>query len=341
MRELSLFTGIGGGLLGTKLLGWEPVGYVEWDDYCQRVIKQRIKDGIFPNAPIFSDIRAFNRDGYAAAYQGLVDVISAGFPCQPFSVAGKQAGSDDPRNMWPATIEAIRLVRPRIAWLENVPGLLSSGYFGTILGDLAESGYDTRWRILSAAEVGAPHKRDRVFILAHAAGDLWGASGHDGREAPDGAGYREEYTDAESPKSGADKSRIRGGAERFCEGYAAGPVADATNSRASGWQRIAGDDADAGRERGAGRNGSRPDAWGETVADSHGPRLAQREGQPGDDGEEQPSVIGSGWWTTEPELGRLANGVPNRVDRLRGAGNGQVPGVVATAWRLLTEDFTP
>ncbi len=166
MRELSLFSGAGGGLLGTYLLGWAPVGYVEFNDYCQRVIRQRIIDGIIPNAPIFGDIRTFISEGYAASYTGLVDVITGGFPCQPFSNAGKQLGADDPRNMWPATINCIRIIRPRYAYLENVPGLVTSGYFGTILGDLAACGYDVKWRILSAAEMGAPHQRDRLWIVA-------------------------------------------------------------------------------------------------------------------------------------------------------------------------------
>lgn len=168
MRELSLFSGAGGGLLGTHLLGWKPIGYVEFNDYCQRVIRQRIIDGFLPNAPIFGDIRAFISDGYAAGYQGLVDVISGGFPCQPFSAAGKRLGADDPRNMWPATIECVRIIRPRYVFLENVAGLVTSGYLGTILGDLAESGFDCRWKILSAAELGAPHKRDRLWIVANA-----------------------------------------------------------------------------------------------------------------------------------------------------------------------------
>ena len=103
MNELSLFTGAGGGLLGTKLLGFRHIGYVEWDNYCQRIIAQRIIDGLLDNAPIFGDIRAFIGDGYAEAYQGMVDIITAGFPCQPFSVAGKRKGADDNRNMWPAT----------------------------------------------------------------------------------------------------------------------------------------------------------------------------------------------------------------------------------------------
>lgn len=171
MYELSLFTGAGGGLLGTHLLGWTPVGYVEWNDYCQRIIAARIADGILPNAPIFGNIKTFIGSGYAASYTGLVDVVTGGFPCQPFSVAGKRAGADDERNMWPETINTIRIVRPKYCLLENVPGIISSGYFGAILGDLAESGFDVRWRVLSAAELGAPHKRDRLWIVANATGE--------------------------------------------------------------------------------------------------------------------------------------------------------------------------
>jgi DNA (cytosine-5)-methyltransferase 1 len=165
MNELSLFTGIGGGLLGTKLLGWNHIGYVEWDKYCCKVLEQRIKDEILDDAPIWNiDIREFNKR-YAEMYRGVVDIITAGFPCQPFSVAGKRQGADDERNMWPATIECIRLVRPRYTLLENVPGLLASGYFGTILRDLAESGYDIRWMCIRASDVGAKTLRERWFGL--------------------------------------------------------------------------------------------------------------------------------------------------------------------------------
>ncbi len=167
MDEFSLFSGAGGGMWGSKLLGWNTIGYVEYDDYCQQVIRQRISDGFFDDAPIFGDIRAFISEGYAESYQGVVDVLSAGFPCQPFSVAGKQAGENDPRNMWPKTLECIRIIRPRYAFLENVPGLLAHKYIQRIFGDLAESGYDCRWKVISAAEVGAPHKRDRLWIMAY------------------------------------------------------------------------------------------------------------------------------------------------------------------------------
>ncbi len=168
MRELSLFSGAGGGLLASKhLLGWETIGYVEIDEYCQAVLAQRIEDGYLDPAPIFGDIRQFIEEGYAEAYQGMVDVITAGFPCQPFSVAGVGAGKDDPRNQWPNTLDTIRLVRPKLVYLENVPGLLAHGYIRRIYGDLAEIGYDCRWDCISAAHCGANHKRLRWWLVAH------------------------------------------------------------------------------------------------------------------------------------------------------------------------------
>jgi DNA (cytosine-5)-methyltransferase 1 len=167
LTELSLFSGAGGGLLGTKILGWQTIGYVEKDKYCQNVLRARIRDGFLDDAPIFSDIRTF--DGLQ--YRERVDIITAGFPCQPFSVAGRRKGSNDDRNMWPDTIRVIREVNPRMAFLENVPGLLGKhGYFGTVLGDLAETGYDARWCCISASDAGAPHRRNRLWILAYANG---------------------------------------------------------------------------------------------------------------------------------------------------------------------------
>lgn len=167
MNELSLFTGAGGGLLATHyLLGWRAVGYVDNDEYCQRILAARIADGSLPEAPIFGDIRAFIDEGYAETYQGLVDVVSAGFPCQPFSVAGKRLGDQDERNMWPETADVIRVTGPQFVFLENSPGLASSGYLGVVLADLAELGFDARWCVLSAKACGAPHIRRRLWVAA-------------------------------------------------------------------------------------------------------------------------------------------------------------------------------
>tara|TARA_R110002050_G_scaffold1425_3_gene10293 strand:- start:8651 stop:9523 length:873 start_codon:yes stop_codon:yes gene_type:complete len=167
LNELSLFSGAGGGLLGSKLLGWRHVGYVEYEKYCQEIINQRIKDGFLDEAPIFGDIDEFIKSGASKKYKGYVDVVTAGFPCQPFSVAGKQKGQDDERNKWPQTLQCIRDIRPRYAFLENVSGLLNSGYFSEILSSLAQAGYNARWIVLGADDVGAWHRRKRLWILAY------------------------------------------------------------------------------------------------------------------------------------------------------------------------------
>ena len=178
MNYLSLFSGACGGDLAMQhLLGFKCGGYVEYEEYCQKVIRQRIKDGLLDEAPIFGDIRAFISDGYADAYKGMVDVITGGFPCQEFSVAGKRAGNQGSRNLWPEMFDTIRIIKPRYVFAENVPGLLSSRmdsdpskpvYFGAVLRDLAEIGYDARWTVLGADDVGAPHRRKRLWIVANA-----------------------------------------------------------------------------------------------------------------------------------------------------------------------------
>jgi len=162
LNELSLFTGAGGGLLGTHLLGWKPIGYVEYDDYCQRVIAARIRDGILPSAPIFGDIRAFINEGYADAYSGLVDVITAGFPCQAFSTAASGRNRID-QDMWPECVEVIRRVRPRTCLLENP----SRKAIQRAKHDLEAAGYSCHSASISAASVGAPHIRSRDWLLAN------------------------------------------------------------------------------------------------------------------------------------------------------------------------------
>ncbi len=362
MRELSLFTGAGGGLLGTKLLGWHTVGYVEFDDYCQKVLAQRIQDGFLDEAPIFGDIDHFIESGASKKYAGFVDVVTAGFPCQPFSNAGKQKGEKDPRNKWPQTIQTIRDVRPRFALLENVPGLLNSGYFHEILGSLAESGFDVRWDCISAAAVGAPHRRDRLWILAK--------SQH---PDPNGLGsHREEEHFLRGLESNDEQISIFGSVGQV--------LADSESESGDGSDdntRIS-----MGREQ-VSQSGNR--SWSNDVADSDSGRCGQQSEQPQAEsvpdaaamqGPSRANVadserigqqrsrkpIGSsdtetnqtrqtsrfndggereqGWWDIEPDVGRVANGVASRVDRLKALGNGQCPAVAATAGRILTTQYT-
>jgi len=163
MNELALFSGVGGGILGGMLCGFKTVCAVEIDPYCREVLLQRQADGMLPMFPIWDDVKTF--DG--RIWNGEVDIITGGFPCQPFSIAGRREGDKDERNMWPDTVRIIREVRPRFAFLENVPGLIVHPYFGTILGDLAESGYDCQWACLGADDVGANHRRKRLWLLAY------------------------------------------------------------------------------------------------------------------------------------------------------------------------------
>jgi DNA (cytosine-5)-methyltransferase 1 len=165
VNELALFAGAGGGILGGLLLGWRTVCAVEIDPYCRSVLMQRQCDGILQPFPIWDDVRSF--DG--RPWRGIVDVVSAGFPCQPWSIgAGEQSGEVDARNLWPDTIRIIREVGPRFALLENVPNLLSHQYAAIVFGELVESGFDCRWDCLPAAAFGADHFRERLWIVANA-----------------------------------------------------------------------------------------------------------------------------------------------------------------------------
>lgn len=307
MKELSLFSGAGGGLLGTKLLGWTHVGYVEWNEYCQRVIAARIADGYLDSAPIFTDVREFAQSGAAEQYRGVADVVSAGFPCQPFSVAGKQAGADDERNMWPATVDVIRAVQPRSVLLENVPGLISCGYVGIVLSDLAALGYVGRWGVLGACDAGAPHKRERLWIVAHA----------DDRQRDDANEAIRAGRNAIKP-SGDDMAdptqQFRNGSHDH-PGIGMGSEAVPESGNGSGAQEVA-----------------------------YAYRV-QREGmrstigiQPEQADAGSPSVAG---WATDPAddpesgLGRMAPRMAHGMDRLKAIGNGQVSAVVRRAWETL------
>lgn len=163
MNELALFAGAGGGLLGGHLLGWRTVCAVEWDAYAASVLVARQNDRCLPPFPIWDDVQTF--DG--RSWRGIVDVISGGFPCQDISSAGRGAGIDGERSgMWKHMARIIGEVRPKFVFVENSPLLVSRG-LARVLGDLAEMGYDAKWGVLGAHHVGAPHKRQRVWIVAY------------------------------------------------------------------------------------------------------------------------------------------------------------------------------
>ena len=260
---------------------------------------QRQNDGMLDPFPIWDDIRTFD----AAAWCGRVDVITAGFPCQPFSVAGQQARENDERNMWPDTLRCIREVGPRYCLLENVPGLVRCDYFGQILGDLADAGYDAEWDIISAEDVGAPHRRRRLWILA----------------------YTDEPGLERRHESAVPVKRLR---------------EEVANAQGKRIQESGDVDSQAGKGNGPRAfNGSGedvPDSQREVLDSNRMPREEQWEaGRVGRERKQVPRHRG-GPWPVEPDVGRVAHGVASRVDRLKAIGNGQVPAVVRVAWNLLT-----
>jgi DNA (cytosine-5)-methyltransferase 1 len=172
MNELALFAGAGGGILGGALLGWRTVCAVERDPYAAGVLVARQNDGSLAPFPIWDDVCTF--DG--RPWRGIVDVVSGGFPCQDISTAGKGAGIDGERSgLWVEMARIIGEVRPRFAFVENSPALITRG-LGRVLGDLAALGYDCRWTVLSAADVGAHHLRKRLWLVASDANQELGDS---------------------------------------------------------------------------------------------------------------------------------------------------------------------
>lgn len=294
MNELALFAGAGGGVLGGVLLGWTTVCAVEIERYPRECLLQRQRDGVLPPCPIWDDVRTF--DG--RPWRGVVDVVSGGFPCQDISAAGKGAGIEGARSgLWSEMYRIICEVRPRFAFMENSPMLTSRGLH-RVLGDLAEAGYDAAWMVLGAADVGAPHRRERIWILAEAAGGAASDSYADGMQCTEQGG---EYD----------------GAEEFAGGGT--------------------DAVDAGRDVG---NALFIRQGGEASADSNVPGC-EEQWEPESDGAEYAAAECGLWWGSEPAVGRVADGVAHRVDRLRALGNGQVPLVAAVAFcelrRVLSE----
>lgn len=161
MTHLSLFSGIGGIDLAAEWAGFESVAMVERDKYCQKILAKN-----FPNTKIHDDVTTLN----ANEYRGKIDLLSAGFPCQPHSLAGKRQASGDERDLWSEVVRIIRDSQPRWFLGENVRGLLSSEsgkFFGRILDDLEEMGYRVGWCLYGAKDIGAVHRRERVFIVAY------------------------------------------------------------------------------------------------------------------------------------------------------------------------------
>ena len=170
MNTFHLFAGAGGGILASLLLGHKIIGANEIDGYCCDVLRQRQIDKCLPEFPIWNmDIREFN-ERIAPTYAGMVDLLCGGFPCQPFSVAGKKRGSDDAKNMWPATFESVRIIKPSFCLFENVPNLSTFPYYTEILCALSGAGYTLHSCFLSSYQTDGNVVNKRLWLAAKATG---------------------------------------------------------------------------------------------------------------------------------------------------------------------------
>lgn len=359
---ISFCTGYGGLELGIERAVGRPcrvLAYAEIEAFAIENLVAKVQAGFLPAAPIWSDLRTFPGE----AFHGLVDILCGGYPCPPFSSAGMRAGKADPRYLWPHFRKQIRAIHPRLVFFENVEGHISLG-LATVLSDLEEDGYQTAWGIFSAEEVGAPHRRKRVFIMGYASGDTELADPHNTAapqqqknggavlplakpERPDVGSVH--VADSDSERLPNPVCRNRAGSEG--REIPAGPAAGRGEVRASllpeggiwclgtygsGWPA---------------RPGEPPYGWEplRTVADPPH-KLHDRGGESGTTGGREPPDAGQG--AAEPSLGGDPDGAAgrldyallcqssdSRIDELRLLGNGVVPATAERAFRVLAAEL--
>ena len=282
MKVLDLFSGIGGFSLGLERAGMETVAFCEFDKHAQKVLKKH-----WPDVPVYDDVRELTNDRLKSDGITGIDVITGGFPCQDISVAGKQAGIGEGTRsgLWSEVARLIDDIQPRYAVMENVTALISgdSGrWFGRVLGDLAEIGFDAEWHCIPASELGAHHHRDRVWIIAY----------------PNSANRRDEREEMGRKDELMDKRKA------------------VTNH--DGKQRNV---AYPNSKRGCSGNAKR-----ENAKNAGQSPICQRN-----------HIRRMEIWNAEPELGRVANGIPNRSHRLKQLGNSVVPQIPELIGRAIMD----
>ena len=299
LKHVDLCSGIGGFALGFE---WarlsSPVLFCDIEPWSRKVLAKH-----WPDVPIAWDVKELAND--PARNVPDCDILTAGYPCQPFSLAGKRGGSEDDRHIWPHILQIVACKRPAWCVFENVYGHLTLG-LDEVLSDLEAEGYATRPFIVPACGVDAPHKRDRIWIIAKNMGDT-------SRSGQQGDNWR---------RSGKEP-------ENGCQ-----DVADPLGSRskARGGDKLGADDKSRSNQRQSQSGGDKV-----IMADTdNSGRKEQRWPKPAQPKHQAPQC-GSGW-LPEPAVGRVANGIPRRVDRLRGLGNAIVPQIAMRIGQTIKEE---
>jgi len=277
LRHLDLFSGLGGFSLGLEATGgFETVAFCDIEKFSRKVLKKH-----WPNVKQYKDIKELTYEQIKEDTLAPIDIVTGGYPCQPFSIAGSQRGEKDKRHLWPDMFRIVKECKPTWVIGENVSGHIKLG-LDTVLQDLESEGYSVRAFSISASSVGANHQRERVWIIAHS--NMENTRQHGRRIEStwdtESIGPRTSEETEWSPNS----DKVNGSSER------ASLVGESSDTNSQGLQ---------------GRRSEQQLRENET---------------------ERPTSWDS-WWESEPSVGRVANGIPHRVDRLKGLGNSLVPAI--------------
>ena len=309
MKVVDLFSGIGGFSLGLERAGMETVAFCEIEKFPRQILAKH-----WPDVPCYEDVKELTKERLDADGIGSIDVICGGYPCQPFSTAGKRQGQDDDRHLWPEVFRLLQEIRP--AWFigENVAGHISMG-LDSVLSDLESEGYAWQPFIIPAVAVDAQHRRDRVWILAT------------NTEHMRGAEQERQYQRAQEFDRSGENGLGAGNAVANAEGGHDGGGHAGENTRQKQKfgsccfeNNVADSDSDS-------VNGKRLKPC---FTDSEERKIT---------GKRQAGSCGDGFrrWPAEPAVGRVANGVPRRVDRLKALGNAVVPQIPEMIGRAIME----
>ena len=270
LQHLDLFSGIGGFSLGLEATGgFETKAFCDIEKYPRQVLQKH-----WPHVKQYEDIKELNYERLKADGIDSIDIITGGYPCQPFSIAGRQKGEQDPRHLWPEYFRLVKELRPTWVIGENVSGHIKLG-LDTVIEDLESEDYSVRPFSISASSIGANHQRERIWILAHSRRSQWPRAELRGEN------------ENETREENANQHQRSSSPSSF-------DVANTNDERLQRqWQS---------------RNQFTPRF--------NSSRESSEEGQ---------GTVGQGWWESEPNMGRVAHGIPKRVDRLKSLGNSLVP----------------